>query len=85
MVEAGWVERRADPADRRVRMIHATEKTRALKAMFVSIADEVYAEALTGIAPADQATMIAGLRRLVANLQENEQAAAAAEVEGLRQ
>lgn len=41
LAEAGWVERRADPTDRRVWRLHLTEKAMPLVADLTHIADEM--------------------------------------------
>lgn len=40
MVRQGWVERLADPADRRVRRVHLTEPGRQLAAESIAVRDE---------------------------------------------
>jgi MarR family transcriptional regulator, transcriptional regulator for hemolysin len=52
MEEGGWVERRADPNDRRARLLFLTERVRPFIADMRVIAEEIYAEALSGL-PAD--------------------------------
>jgi MarR family transcriptional regulator for hemolysin len=52
MEEGGWVERRADPNDRRARLLFLTERARPFIADMRVIAEEIYAEALSGL-PAD--------------------------------
>jgi MarR family transcriptional regulator, transcriptional regulator for hemolysin len=52
MEEGGWVERRADPNDRRARLLFLTERARPFIADMRAIAEEIYAEALAGL-PAD--------------------------------
>jgi MarR family transcriptional regulator, transcriptional regulator for hemolysin len=52
MEEGGWVERRADPNDRRARLLFLTERARPFIADMRAIAEEIYAEALSGL-PAD--------------------------------
>ena len=64
MEQAGWVERQADPNDRRIKIIVATETTHKLKAEVKSIAHSVYAEALAGLTPEAQAALIASLGTL---------------------
>ncbi|WP_444463828.1 MarR family winged helix-turn-helix transcriptional regulator [Rhodobacter capsulatus] len=69
MAEAGWVERRPDPNDRRIRIVHATDQTRAQIGAARHIADSIYAEALAGLPPPDASeTMTAMLRRIISNL-----------------
>jgi MarR family transcriptional regulator for hemolysin len=52
MEEGGWVERRADPKDRRARLLFLTERARPFIAEMRALAEEIYAEALEGL-PAD--------------------------------
>ena len=49
MEEGGWVERRQDASDRRVRMIFPTDKSRSAFAAVKSVAGDVYEEALAGL------------------------------------
>ena len=49
MEEGGWIERRPDATDRRVRMIFPTDKSRDAFASIKSVAGEVYEEALAGL------------------------------------
>ena len=51
--EAGLVERRADPADRRAWRLHVTQKAQPLVAKLRAVADEMIAEAFAGIDPKD--------------------------------
>ncbi|MGI6851067.1 MarR family winged helix-turn-helix transcriptional regulator [Mesorhizobium sp. 1B3] len=70
MEEGGWIERRQDANDRRVRMIFPTAKSRDAFAEVKSMAGEVYEEALAGLpAPIRRAT-IEGLTAIVNNLSE---------------
>lgn len=64
MEQAGWVERQADPNDRRIKIIVATETTHKLKAEVKAIAHSVYAEALSGLPPEAQAALLSGLATL---------------------
>jgi len=49
--EAGLVERKADPADRRAWRLHVTAKAQPLIAKLRAVADEMIAEAFAGIDP----------------------------------
>lgn len=77
MEEAGWIERRHDAADRRVRTIHPTEKARSVFAEVKALAGDLYDEALAGMSPELRRATIEGLRAIVENLS----AADAAEVQ----
>jgi MarR family transcriptional regulator for hemolysin len=85
MEQSGWVERRQDKNDRRVRMIHPTDKSRRAFAHVKSLAGEVYDDALTGMTNVERNALMDGLKRLVANLSEFEaqtEAAGSFETEG---
>lgn len=68
MEQAGWVERRPDPSDRRIRVVVPTAKTHDAFADVRSVADGVYEEAMAGMSEADRQAVIAGLKRVVNNL-----------------
>ena len=72
MEEGGWIERRPDPADRRVRQIFPTDKSLAAFGAIKSVAGEVYEEALAGIEPHARRVLIAGLVAVVDNLSDGE-------------
>lgn len=66
--EAGWVERRRDPGDRRVWRIHLTDAAQPVLHQLKGIADSLFVDAAEGIAPADQARLHALLEQLRSNL-----------------
>ncbi len=68
MEESGWVERRQDAGDRRVRMIFPTEKSRKTFGEVKAIAGEVFEEALAGLSPEERRATIHGLSTIVDNL-----------------
>jgi MarR family transcriptional regulator for hemolysin len=68
MAEGGWIERRADAADRRVRMIFPTAKASAAYAEVKSLAGEVYEESLVGVPPEDRRVLIRALDAMAQNL-----------------
>lgn len=68
MEQAGWVRREADAADRRARMVVATDRTERTFEAVRAVAGDLYAIALDGIDPDTRAALFAGLRRMVANL-----------------
>src|SRR5947199_10213645 len=51
MEEAGWIERRADPADRRARRLYLTAKARPVLGRIWSVANDTRDEALTRLTP----------------------------------
>ena len=68
MEAGGWVARRQDAADRRVRMIFPTDKSRKAFTAIKSIAGEIYDEALIGLSDRERRALIGGLEKLVENL-----------------
>lgn len=70
MEEAGWIERRHDPSDRRVRTLHPTQKARAASAEVKEIAGAVYEEALAGMDGKQRDEFIGWLETIAANLSE---------------
>ena len=78
MEEGGWIERRADAADRRVRTIHPTDKARDVYAEVKSLAVEVYEEALTGVSVDNRGVLIKVLETMTDNLSAGDQQSPAA-------
>ncbi len=72
MVEGGWIERRTDMADRRVRTIYPTAKSRDAYAHVKSLAGEVYEEALAGMPAESRRALVAGLALVIENLSDGE-------------
>lgn len=72
--EAGLVERRADPADRRSWRLFLTTRANALLDQLKPIAEDLFAEALEGIAPDQQRELHAMLERIRENLSRRTQA-----------
>jgi DNA-binding MarR family transcriptional regulator len=68
MEEGGWIERRSDAADRRVRMIFPTDKANAAYAEVKSLAGEVYEESLTGVSLEERRILIRALDAMAQNL-----------------
>jgi len=60
MEEAGWVERRPDPADRRARRLFLTAKARPILGRILRVANETRDEALARLAP-NEATLLIDL------------------------
>lgn len=71
MAQAGWVERRPDPKDRRAWQLFITEKAKPLFAEMIAIGREVRAEALSGFSPKESDTIMELLLRARRNLSEN--------------
>ena len=68
MEEAGWIERRPDPADRRARRLFLTAKARPILGRIWSVANETRNEALLHLSPGEAATLIDLLHRVHATL-----------------
>jgi DNA-binding MarR family transcriptional regulator len=60
LADAGLVERRADPADRRAWRLHLTDHAHPVLAELRLVADQVMAETLEGISEGER-TLLAGL------------------------
>src|SRR5690606_9656687 len=72
MEEGGWIERRADASDRRVRMIFPTGKSRQAFAAIKGVAGEVYDLALAGLTAEEKLTLVKGLNTIITNLADGE-------------
>lgn len=72
MEQAGWVERGADPADRRVRLVRPSEKAIGAFAEVKAVAGEIYEEALQGLSAEDREILMRGLATVAANLTKTE-------------
>ncbi len=79
MEDAGWIERRADPADRRARRLFLTAKARPILGRIWNVANETRDESLARLSPAESDQLIDLLRRVHATLSEREPAADAPE------
>jgi DNA-binding MarR family transcriptional regulator len=66
--EAGLVERRADPDDRRAWQLYLTGKARELLSQLRPLAESMFDEALDGLSGAEQAKLMASLERIRQNL-----------------
>jgi MarR family transcriptional regulator, transcriptional regulator for hemolysin len=68
MEQAGWVERRPDPGDRRARLLYITDKAKPVLDRIFDVASEVRGEALAGLLPAERDGLVALLERVRTNL-----------------
>ena len=68
LADAGLVERRADPADRRAWRLHLTAAAHPLLGRLKALGDEVVAEGIAGIDPHDLERMVAALTAIRTNL-----------------
>jgi DNA-binding MarR family transcriptional regulator len=84
MAQAGWVERRPDPQDRRAWRLFVTEKAKPLFAEMITIGRDVRAEALAGFTPEESDKIMDLLLRARRNLSDHttEQGAPTAPVAG---
>lgn len=68
LADAGWLERRADPADRRAYRIHLTSAIGPVTGELTKMGEAEEAVALRGFDAAERAALIAMLERIAANL-----------------
>ena len=76
--EAGLVERRPDPGDRRARRLHLTPAARDLLDRLRGLGDDLFAESVAGLETKDQARLTAMLEVIRANLSRRSQSREAA-------
>jgi hypothetical protein len=70
MEDAGWIERRADPGDRRARRLFLTEKGRRVLTRIWDVASETRDEALARLSASEADELIELLQRIHATLSE---------------
>jgi DNA-binding MarR family transcriptional regulator len=70
MEEAGWIERRPDPTDRRARRLFLTAKARPILGRIMDVANETRDEALARLKPAEVEQLMGLLDRVHATLSE---------------
>ncbi len=70
--EAGLVERRADPADRRAWRLHLTAPAHPILDALRAVGDQVMAETLSGLGPDGEAALTDLLMRVRGNLQQRD-------------
>ncbi|EJL24429.1 MarR family winged helix-turn-helix transcriptional regulator [Novosphingobium sp. AP12] len=68
MQDAGLVERRADPSDRRAWNLHLTRRGDEMIERLQPLAIETSEEALAGVSDADKAQLLATLETILGNL-----------------
>jgi MarR family transcriptional regulator for hemolysin len=68
MEEAGWIERRPDPTDRRARRLYLTAKARPILGRIWNVANATRDEALARLTPLQAETLIDLLHRVHATL-----------------
>jgi len=70
MEQAGWVERRPDPKDRRAWLLFVTEKVKPVFAKMVEVGQVVRSEALAGLSAAERTQILDMMLRVRRNLSE---------------
>lgn len=66
--EAGYVERRRDPADRRAWRVHLTDAAKPMLTKLSGYADELFDTALTGLDTEARTALVASLKTIRSNL-----------------
>ena len=68
MQEAGWIERRPDPSDRRARRLFLTDKARPILGRIWDVASETQDQVLASLSPDEAEQLIDLLRRVHGSL-----------------
>jgi len=71
--DSGWIERRPDPQDRRMKRIFKTSKTDPIMTDMKAVSESVYAQALKGVSTAQREQFIDMLALLKGNLIRSEE------------
>ena len=66
--EAGWIERRSDPADRRARILHLTDKSRGIVTRLRISVEGLFEEMLAGFDAGEREVFADLLERIATNL-----------------
>lgn len=66
--EAGWIERRSDPADRRARILHLTDKSRGIVTRLTANVEALFEEMLDGFDPGERVMFANLLDRIATNI-----------------
>jgi MarR family transcriptional regulator, transcriptional regulator for hemolysin len=66
--DAGWIERKSDPGDRRARILHLTDKSRGIVTRLNSSVEALFEDMLDGFDPAERAIFGSLLDRIAANI-----------------
>jgi MarR family transcriptional regulator for hemolysin len=78
METGGWIERRPDPTDRRVRCIYLTDQSREIFTEMRGVAAGVFEGALTGLDDEQRRATFSALETIISNLNCDEAQPAAA-------
>lgn len=68
MEKSGWIERKADPTDRRANLIVLTKKAKAIIAKMLPISHELRRDTLYGFSNAEHEQLIRFLKRMKTNV-----------------
>jgi len=68
METAGWIERRPDPADRRVHRLHLADKAHPVLETVQALATELRSRAMVGLSDYERSQLMLLLRRVRENL-----------------
>jgi MarR family transcriptional regulator for hemolysin len=82
MQEAGWIERRPDPTDRRARRLYLTDKARPILGRIWDVSSETQDQILASLSPVESEQLIDLLRRVHGSLAERNAARARGAVSG---
>lgn len=66
--DAGWIERQSDPADRRARILHLTDKSRGIVALLNASVEDLFEAMLGGFDMAERTQFADMLERIAANI-----------------
>ncbi|UYV15020.1 MarR family winged helix-turn-helix transcriptional regulator [Porphyrobacter sp. ULC335] len=66
--DAGWIERKSDPGDRRARILHLTDKSRGIVTRLNSSVEALFEDMLDGFDPAERVMFGSLLDRIAANI-----------------
>jgi DNA-binding MarR family transcriptional regulator len=66
--EKGWIERRAEPSDRRVNRIYLTEQGARIHAAIAPLADATVRDALAGLSVSEQTRLVGLMSKVKAQL-----------------
>jgi DNA-binding MarR family transcriptional regulator len=66
--EAGWIERQSDPADRRARILHLTDKSRGIVTRLRASVEALFEDMLGGFDSAEREIFARMLERIADNL-----------------
>ena len=80
MEQAGWVERRLDPSDRRARLLYMTDKAKPVFDRILELGYETRMEALAGLSQDERDRLLDLLQQVRANLADKGAAADRASV-----